>query len=294
MSYFWGKDSKKTKPSVAELFPYFNLRVTRLVGDFLGEDMKTFNSEVKEKMAARFPEERLVTLNRFLVARDCDLKKASHMYSKHREFLDMLLKKENIEKWEKILGRGPRRLVQHVRNAKNGTGCIAFHLCLVTEKSLENPGDLAIAIAYGIQKAMDLTGPFWKPRFTVLAPTNGRDNAPNLKARALVPLLKSLCSVLGNNYPEIAEKIVVFPFPWIGRMLWSVVSLFIDPKTRGKVKFLGGTERRHAKPDRKLFEQYISEKNLPEGWLGPLPKESSSFLPSTEITTPKTPASVKA
>eukprot|EP00954_Amorphochlora_amoebiformis_P018322 1325344-Amorphochlora_amoeboformis.AAC.1 len=28
-------------------------RVTRLVGDFLGEDMKTFNSEVKEKMAAR-------------------------------------------------------------------------------------------------------------------------------------------------------------------------------------------------------------------------------------------------
>jgi len=272
IAMFW-RTKKSEEPSLATILPYFDSVTTKLIGGYLGEDskLKAFNKPHREQMADAFPTVRLLTLERFLVARDNDVKAAREMFSTHQGFRNKCHEKKFAERSAKIIGKGDRALIIRKGTALDGSEILGFRLSLVTKKQLEDVEALADAIGWFIFDTMEKMGPYWKPRFTVLAPTNAIDNAPNLSARTLLPVLKSTSKILGANFPEIARKIIVFPFPWIGRVLWKICSFVVDPKTRKKVLFLGGSESRHSLPDKHVFT-YISEDSYDHKWLQPLPK----------------------
>ena len=49
--------------------------------------------------------------------------------------------------------------------------------------------------------------------------------------------------VLSDNYPERLKRLVLYPFPWWARTIWSMVGVFLDKRTAEKVVLLSGDSR---------------------------------------------------
>lgn len=148
--------------------------------------------------------------------------------------------------------------------AKDGTLVLGFTGCLI-DASRYTPEDLANAVGWFTEKFMNQKR-FENPRYTVLVATNAVENAPNVSARQLIPYFKAFANVMSDFFPETLEKLVIFPFPWLGRVLWNIVKYFIDPVTRGKIMFVGGSTSRHAPLPREIFK-YLAENQIPKGWM---------------------------
>jgi hypothetical protein len=43
---------------------------------------------------------------------------------------------------------------------------------------------------------------------------------------------------LSDNYPERLKRLAMYPFPWYGRAIWSIVKVFVDKRTQDKVMLL--------------------------------------------------------
>ena len=67
--------------------------------------------------------------------------------------------------------------------------------------------------------------------------------APNNTAD--IEFIKSFVAVLADNFPERLKRLVLYPFPWYGRAIWSVVKMFVDKRSQDKLLFLSKV------PDRK-------------------------------------------
>ena len=46
--------------------------------------------------------------------------------------------------------------------------------------------------------------------------------------------------MLSDNFPERLCRLAIFPFPWYGRAIWSILKVFVDKRTQGKVMLLSG------------------------------------------------------
>lgn len=66
---------------------------------------------------------------------------------------------------------------------------------------------------------------------------------------------------LSDNYPERLKRIVMYPFPWYGRAIWSVVKVFIDKRTQDKALLIGDTGKREIPPE---LSQFVDPDNIPE------------------------------
>ena len=44
--------------------------------------------------------------------------------------------------------------------------------------------------------------------------------------------------MLGDNYPERLKALAIYPFPWYGRAIWSLLKVFVDKRTQEKVLLL--------------------------------------------------------
>lgn len=44
-----------------------------------------------------------------------------------------------------------------------------------------------------------------------------------------------MLQTLSDNFPERLKRLAIYPFPWYGRAIWSVVKVFVDKRTQDKV-----------------------------------------------------------
>ncbi len=52
-----------------------------------------------------------------------------------------------------------------------------------------------------------------------------------------------MTQVLSDNYPERLKRLVMYPFPWYGRAIWSCVKMFVDKRSQEKVLLLAGGDK---------------------------------------------------
>lgn len=71
---------------------------------------------------------------------------------------------------------------------------------------------------------------------TVFVHTVNVPGAPN--AQADIDFIKQFIAVLSDNFPERLKRLVLYPFPWYGRALWSVIRMFVDKRSQDKVMLL--------------------------------------------------------
>jgi hypothetical protein len=69
-----------------------------------------------------------------------------------------------------------------------------------------------------------------------------------------------LAQALSDNYPERLKRIVMYPFPWYGRAIWSVVKVFIDKRTQDKAFLIGDTGKREIPAE---LAKYVDPANIP-------------------------------
>lgn len=247
-------------------FPYKILTVIR---DYIDEkDWHAVANEKLRGLASKYPDEQIWLVENFLVGKKWDVSVAEKqlkeaLEKKRTEILDPVF----IEEAKHILGPiGKKCAIQFFGKAKNGTQIIATQLCKIPETCVEHPDKVARALACYYELYCVQENPFQRPRATILGSTNAVNGAPNIAATRLMGILKSMVGIMQKCYPENADTVVVFPFPWIGRALWNVIYYFMDPHTRDKVNFLGGSTSRHSEPHDGLYE-FVDKKELPEDWL---------------------------
>jgi len=73
------------------------------------------------------------------------------------------------------------------------------------------------------------------------------------KSRAFIKLAISIGQ---DNYPETMGKMLIVDSPMLFRGAWSIISPFIDEKTRKKISILG------SKYQKELFK-YVDPENVP-------------------------------
>lgn len=70
--------------------------------------------------------------------------------------------------------------------------------------------------------------------------------------------------MLSDNYPERLKRLIIYPFPWYGRAIWSMAKVFIDKRTQDKVTLLADTTASAASgnPPEELFK-YVPQDEIP-------------------------------
>ncbi len=68
--------------------------------------------------------------------------------------------------------------------------------------------------------------------------------------------------MLSDNYPERLKRLVLYPFPWWARTIWSMVGVFLDKRTAEKVVLLSGDSSSASPPPKELFD-YVDPREVP-------------------------------
>lgn len=72
-------------------------------------------------------------------------------------------------------------------------------------------------------------------RITVFCDVRGGRGWANPTAWSTLPFIRSTALLLGSNYPERLEKLVLFPMPSSASWVWSAAQKCLDPNTASKV-----------------------------------------------------------
>ena len=181
-----------------------------------------------KELAALFPDTPMSDLVRFLVARKADVKAAAEMLTKAKDW-----HKENFP-----LAGERRRLVEAAfssncffvhKQAKDGTPVLYMRGALY-DGSKAPPEAYVLAAAHAIQFALGMST---EPNVTVIVHAVNVPGAPNDNAD--LNFIKGFISVLSDNFPERLKRLAIYPFPWYGRAIWSILKVFVDKRTQGKV-----------------------------------------------------------
>lgn len=73
-------------------------------------------------------------------------------------------------------------------------------------------------------------------------------------------ITQKLIGVFQNHFPETLKQAVVINTPWIFRAVWKIVSAFLDPVVKKKIKIVGSGGE-------KAVREIMNEDQIP-GWLG--------------------------
>lgn len=229
-----------------------------LSDDPMLSDMNTdgyVSQNLISQMAKSFPTESHRTLTRFLIARKGSLELATGML---RESLDWKMKNlKGIEEVRSALNA--KALFSHSKS-RSGTNIIYFRGALY-DRSIASTTDYVKAAAHIIEKQFYNEVSEKKPsKVSVLIHTayvEGGINAP-----ADLAFIKEFVKVLSDNFPERLERLIIYPFPWFGRAIWSVAKTFIDQRTVDKVVLLAqGPDGEYACPPK--ISEYVDIENVP-------------------------------
>ncbi len=120
--------------------------------------------------------------------------------------------------------------------ARDGTPTLYFRGALYDSK-VATPMQYALAAAYVIDKALAENQ---QEAVTVIVHVSRLPDAPNEAAD--LHFIKSFVKVLSENYPERLKRLVLYPFPLFGRVVWSIVKVFVDKRSQDKVVLLQGKD----------------------------------------------------
>ena len=67
-------------------------------------------------------------------------------------------------------------------------------------------------------------------------------NGYNRKNKPPISMLRALITTLQTHYPERLHYWIAIDPPFILNTIWKIVSFFVDPITKEKVKFVSGDE----------------------------------------------------
>ena len=118
--------------------------------------------------------------------------------------------------------------------ALDGTPALYFRSALYDSKAA-TPMQYTLAAAYVIDTVLAITN---QPAVTVIVCVAQVPGAPNEGAD--LNFIKSFIKVLSDNYPERLRRLVLYPFPLFGRVVWSIVKHFVDKRSQEKVVLLPG------------------------------------------------------
>mmetsp|Transcript_12853 Transcript_12853/g.14503 ORF Transcript_12853/g.14503 Transcript_12853/m.14503 type:complete len:458 (+) Transcript_12853:208-1581(+) len=90
-------------------------------------------------------------------------------------------------------------------------------------------------------------------------PGHGWKNPP---AKALIPFIKKVVSLLEMYFPERLSRSLVFPLPRAAAALWHFVKVFLDPNTASKIVIISGGASIDYKLPHGKFEKYIDKSVL--------------------------------
>ena len=195
------------------------------------------NSMIKE-----FPNETRRTLTRFLIARKGCVEAASSMLKS-----SLLWRKENLKSMDEVRNAFKAKALFCHSTSKSGTNVIYFRGALY-DRTIASTTDYVKAAAHIIdQQFIDEVAERKPYKVVVLIHTayvEGGINAP-----ADLGFIKEFVKVLSDNFPERLDRLVIYPFPWFGRAIWSVAKTFMDPRTVNKVVLLAqGPDGEHHCP----------------------------------------------
>lgn len=211
--------------------------------------------EALKEMSAVFPSESFRTLSRFLIARRGNPAAAKSML---RSSLDW--KRSNLGSIDDVRNALSSKALFAHSKAKNGTSIIYFRGALY-DRSIASTTDYVKAAAHLIEQQFKDEVEQRKPsRITVLIHTahvEGGVNAP-----ADLGFIKEFVKVLSDNFPERLDQLIIYPFPWFGRAIWSVIKAFMDPRTAEKVILLPqGPDGEYHCPSQ--IEEYVDLNDIP-------------------------------
>lgn len=85
----------------------------------------------------------------------------------------------------------------------------------------------------------------------------------NPPGRAFIPVVRALSGLLGDNFPERLQRLVIYPMPSFGMAVWRMCVPFIDSTTAKKVVLLPGSSKRGS-PCPTELGQYVAYSELRE------------------------------
>ena len=211
--------------------------------------------ELIDLMGKEFPRESRRTLARFLIARKGSLELASSMLRAAIEW-----KKENLNSIEEVRNALKAKALFSHSKSRSGTSIIFFRGALY-DRSIAATTDYVRAAAHIIEDQFVNEVSENKPsKVTVLIHTafvEGGINAP-----ADLGFIKEFVKVLSDNFPERLERLIIYPFPWFGRAIWSMAKTFIDQRTVDKVILLAqGPDGEYACPPK--MSEYVDLAMVP-------------------------------
>lgn len=95
-------------------------------------------------------------------------------------------------------------------------------------------------------------------QITVLVDTRANDGWANPKIWGIVPVVRECIRVLGANYPERVQRIVIYPLPPAAAMVWQAFKLVLG-SYGSKVVLLGGPASRDSPAPEGLADYVIYE-----------------------------------
>jgi hypothetical protein len=203
-----------------------------------------------KEMIAKYPDASIEDIVRYLVARKGNVPAASEMLEKCRVWRgkNFPLKRDIIS-----VVYGTNCMFYH-GTARDGTPVIYFRGGLY-DKNKAAPELFVLGAAHCIDTALSLCNTI---NVTVLVYTGHAEGGPN--APADMNFIKAFVAVLSDNYPERLKRLILYPFPWWGRTIWSVASMFVDKRTQEKVVLLPGDGTNT--PPKELYD-YVDPREIP-------------------------------
>lgn len=177
------------------------------------------------------------------------------MYEDHVQWRDGPCSTQRLEEAAKTIAPG---WISQGGLAHDGTPII------MVQGARYDPSVEAESYALACAKALeDARAPTDEGKVTVLIDTRPGEGWPNIPAHQMLPLFKLLGSVLPSNYPERAQRIIVYPMPFLVKGIWSMVKPLLDPVTREKFVILGGSAS-IGSPCPAELGKYVSLDQLPK------------------------------
>jgi hypothetical protein len=189
-----------------------------------------WDGEGVKEMRKRYPDASISRCVRFLVARKGNLNDAYSMMDTH-----LAWKKEHypIKKKKGIVAALAAKAFVVGGKTKDGDPTMFFRGAYY-DTSIATANDYCLAAAHAMDVALEGTGRLQVVVISITAPVEGQRNEP-----ADINFLKGFVSTLSNNFPERMKAAYIFPFPFFGRVVWSVVKVCMDKRTQDKIHCLG-------------------------------------------------------
>ena len=204
---------------------------------------------IQELMCA-FPHATKSNLMRFLVHCDGKVEEARDMYDKSMRWRDENLPPQR----ESVAAIYTTGAFATMGQARDGS-CVFLFRGAFFSKEAGSVHDWIVASAYAIDRLIGQS-PTGKLYIICQAcPIPGSPNTP-VDTEFVLAFVK----MVAQNFPERLAKFMLYPFPWWGRAIFSVVSVFLSKRMQERVHLVSGGDHETTPPE---MDKFIHRDNVP-------------------------------